>query len=160
LDVERGEPDQLKAVIERALPSVEFSCGISNRFSSLWDNSIAYVQALMAVELAGRLKASDDPQHCHFCQFSDYWIHHLLLTGIKADPVVYKNSILFYSLDQLREYEDAHRTIRCIAARLFGKRTKATVVSALQHMHRNTVLNHIGKIANVLGVSLTIRCTP
>jgi hypothetical protein len=159
LDVERGETNQFKAVIDRALASTEFHCGISTRFSSLWDISIAYEQAIIAVDLAGRLKMSaedaENPHQRFYCEFSDYWIYHLISTGIKAAPVVYKNSFLFSSMDILREYDAAHHTDIMTLLRVYlENERKATVVSSLLHMHRNTVLYHIGKIESILAVSL------
>lgn len=159
LDIEHGEQTQFKAVINRALTSTEFYCGISNRFTCLWDICIAYEQAIMAVTLAGRLKTQSDSvdstPHKSFCQFSDYWIYNLLSTGINAAPVVYKNSFLFRSIDILREYDAARNTDILNLLRIYlENERKATVVSSLLHMHRNTVLYHVSKIESILGVSL------
>lgn len=159
LDIERGETAQFKSVIDRALASTEFLCGISNRFNCLWDISIAYEQAIIAVELAGRLKLGtdkeDEPHQRFYCEFRDYWIYHLLTTGIKAAPVVYKNSFLFSSMDMLREYDAARHTDTLNLLRYYlDNERKATVVSSLLHMHRNTVLYHVSKIESILGVSL------
>jgi hypothetical protein len=159
LDVERGETAQFKAVIDRALTSEEFFCGISIRFNCLWDISTAYAQAVMAVDLARRLKAGASPEENgrkrYFCEFSDYWIYHLLSAGIKAAPVVYKNSFLFRAVEMLREYDAAHHTDTLNLLRVYlENERKATVVSALLHMHRNTVLYHVSKIESLLGVSL------
>ncbi len=159
LDVERGETAQFKAVIDRALASTAFHCGISNLFSRLWDIGIAYEQAIIAVDIAGRLKMSDAPavntQRRFYCEFRDYWIYHLLSAGIKSAPVVYKNSFLFDAIESLREYDAAHNTDTLNLLRVYlENERKATVVSAMLHMHRNTVLYHISKIESILAVSL------
>ncbi len=159
LDMERGDPDEFKAIIDKALDSNDFLCGISNRFNSLWDISIAYEQALLAVDLAGKLKARfispDNPQKSFFYQFSNYWIYHLIYAGINAAPVVYRDSFLFRSLDKLREYDALHHTNTLNLLRVYLEHErKATVVSTQLHMHRNTVLYHISKIENILHVSL------
>jgi hypothetical protein len=159
LDVELGETSKFKAVIDRALASTEFNCGISNLFKSLWHIGIAYEQAVISVDIAGRLKQntapSDHTQQRFYCEFRDYWIYHLLLTGIKSAPVVYKNSFLFEAIEELRDYDANHNTdiVNLLRVYLENER-KATVVSALLHMHRNTVLYHIGKVESILGVSL------
>ncbi len=159
LDAERGDTEQFKAVIDRALDSSEFLCGISNRFGTLWDIGIAYEQALMAVDLAGRLKshyiATDNAQKRFFYQFGDYWIYNLISAGTKAAPVVYRNSFLYRSVEKLREYDALHHTNTLNLLRIYlENERKATVVSAMLHMHRNTVLYHIEKIESILGVSL------
>lgn len=157
LDVERGEAAQVKAVLDKALASMEFHCGISNHFTCLWDISIAYEQAFIAVELAKRLKKSTVASESQrfVCEFRDFWIYHLLATGIKAAPVVYKNSFLFIAVDALRKYDAAHNTDTVNLLRVYlENERKATAVSALLHMHRNTVLYHISKIESILGESL------
>jgi hypothetical protein len=159
LDIERGETAQFKAVIDKALTTTKFYCGISSRFNCLWDINIAYEQAILAVMLAGQLKSASDGSEHHqdriYCQFSDYWIYHLLSAGIRSAPVVYKNAFLFQSLDILKEYDAAHRTDTLNLLRIYlENERKATIVSTLLHMHRNTVLYHIGKIESILGVSL------
>jgi hypothetical protein len=159
LDVERGETDQYKAVIDRALVSTDFNCGISSHFGCLWDIGIAYEQAIIAVDIAGRLKRSvpvaEGPHQRFYCEFREYWMYHLLSAGIKAAPVVYQNSFLFNSLRILRAYDAAHRTDTLNLLRLYlENERKATVVSSLMHMHRNTVLYHISKIEGLLDVSL------
>lgn len=160
LDIERGETAQFKAVIDKALVASDFYCGISNRFTCLWDIDIAYEQAIMAVKLASQMKSgtnnSTKNQHRRiYCQFSDYWVYHLLSAGIKSAPVVYKNSFLFQSLNALKAYDAAHRTNTLSLLRIYlENERKATVVSSILHMHRNTVLYHIGKIESILGVSL------
>jgi hypothetical protein len=159
LDIERGETAQFKAVIDKALASTKFYCGISSRFTCLWDIYIAYEQAILAVMLAGQLKpASGGTDHTEeriYCQFSDYWIYHLLSAGIRSAPVVYKNAFLFQALDILKDYDAAHHTdtLNLLRTYLENER-KATIVSALLHMHRNTVLYHIGKIESLLGIAL------
>ena len=160
LDVERGETDQYKAVIDGALPATEFNCGISGRFGCLWDIGIAYEQAVIAVDIAGRLKpdgaeSPDSSPKRVYCEFNKYMLFHLLSAGINAAPIVYRNSFLFRSLDVLRAYDAAHRTDTLNLLRLYlENERKATVVSALMHMHRNTVLYHISKIESLLDVSL------
>lgn len=158
LDVERGDTAQYKAIIDKTLTAAEFYCGISNRFPCLWDISIAYEQAFMAVDLARRLKSRDadaGSKPRYFCEFADYWMYHLLAAGISAAPVVYKNSFLFRSVNTLRDYDAVHHTDTLNLLRVYlENERKATVVSTLLHMHRNTVLYHIGKVESLLGISL------
>lgn len=159
LDVELGDTARFQAVIDKALASTDFLCGISNRFNCLWDIGIAYEQASIAVDLAGRLKlgttADENAQRRFHCQFGDYWIYHLLTTGIKAAPVVYRNSFLFRAIEKLRDYDAIHHTDTVTLLRVYlENERKATVVSELLHMHRNTVLYHISKIESILNVSL------
>jgi hypothetical protein len=159
LDLERGDPSQLKAVIDRALVSENFSCGISNPFGCLWDIAKAYEQASIAVKIAGSLKSigSDDERTNRrlYCEFRDYWLYYLLSAGIKAAPAVFKDSFLFLSLEKLRSYDEDHKTDMLNLLRVYlENERKATVVSALLHMHRNTVLYHVAKIESILGVSL------
>ena len=159
LDIERGDPAQFKDVIDRALDSTDFLCGISNRFHSLWDISIAYEQALMAVEIAGKLKnhcvSEESLQKILFYEFGDYWIYHLLTAGVGEASAVYRNSFLFRSLEKLRDYDAIHHTNTLNLLRVFlENERKATVVSNLLHMHRNTVLYHISKIEQILDISL------
>jgi hypothetical protein len=159
LDIERGEIEQFKEVIDRALPSTAFYCGISNRFNCMWEIGIAYEQAKMAVSLAKQLKSGSasaaSERRRIYCQFGDYWVYHLISSGIKTAPVVYQNSFLLHALEALRQYDADHHTETLSLLRLYlENERKATIVSALLHMHRNTVLYHISKIENILGVSL------
>ncbi len=159
LDMERAEPARFKEVFDRALDSNNFLCGISNRFNCLWDIDIAYEQAVMAINLARKLKHSpgdgENEYQRMFCPFCDYWIYHLLSEGIEAAPVVYSNSFLIQAVEKLRDYDALHHTNTLSLLRVYlENERKATVVSSILHMHRNTVLYHVGKIENILGVSL------
>lgn len=159
LDVERGDPTQLKAVIDRALVSEAFRCGISNPFGCLWDIATAYEQASIAVQVAAKLKrcgtGTEKKGSRMYCEFQDYWMHFLLSAGIMAAPAVFKDTFLFHALGLLREYDEDHHTDMLNVLRVYlENERKATVVSALLHMHRNTVLYHVAKIESILGVSL------
>ncbi len=159
LGVDRIDTEQLKSIIDKALDSRDILCGMSNAFSNLWGISIAYEQALMAVDIAGRMKlplvSADSPHKRYFYKFSDYWMYHLIAAGIGAAPAVYRDSFLFQSIDKLREYDAIHHTRTFILLRAYlENERKATVVSTLLHMHRNTVLYHISKIESILGISL------
>ena len=150
LDMERGDVSKLTAVIDDMMKGQKYACGISDSFGCLWETQTAYRQTEMALSLAPHL-GRESP----VLRFGDCWIYHLLSAGVRAAPEVYRLSSLYRSLELLNEYSRAHRTdIVSLLRTYLENDRKATAVSQLLHMHRNTVLYHVEKVEQVLNVSL------
>jgi hypothetical protein len=153
---EKADISETCASTESILTNTGFNCGVSNTFDCLWDISTSYKQALMALDISSRLKNSASgrkPGSFHL--FSDYLVHHIVSTGINALPYVFENSFLGRCIAKLREYDEQHHTDAMKILRLFLENERsATQVASLMHMHRNTVLYHMEKISDMLGLSL------
>jgi DNA-binding PucR family transcriptional regulator len=81
-------------------------------------------------------------------------IYHLISAGADSEREAYAPSFLFRSLELLREYGRLHQAdILRILREYFENDRKATVVSRLLHLHRNTILYHVEKAEALLGVS-------
>ena len=141
---------------ERILLQYDFVCGISNIFNSLWDIPAAFSQAVVASDVSSRLKVhSYCDARSPFRLFSDVLIHHIMYSGIRDAPEVLGNSFVTRSLSVIRDYDSQHHTETMKILRLYLENERsATVVASLMHMHRNTVLYHMERISDLLGISL------
>ncbi|MDR0491917.1 MAG: helix-turn-helix domain-containing protein [Oscillospiraceae bacterium] len=140
----------------RLLAGIDFVCGISNCFDSLWELPVAYEQAVIASDIASRVKACGDVGgRGRFHQFSDSLVYHVVSAGRRAAPGAFGSSFFATSIAALRAYDEQHRTETAKILRLFLENERnATSVASIMHMHRNTVLYHMEKINDILGVSL------
>lgn len=132
------------------------NCGVSNEFGSLWDLAIAYGQAHAAVITGERLRmAGKEEASFRFYQYEEYYLNHLVATGIDSLPGVFTNSFAFWAIKTLKHHDETHSVnlLDTLTAYLECERN-ATSASELLHMHRNTVLYHIRKVEDMLGVSL------
>ena len=141
---------------EHALAGASFICGISADFESLWDLPLAFDQATIASEVAAKQKAPGaDIEHGRFRLFSESYIHYIVNEGRISSPGVFNSSLLVQSITKLREYDEQHHTETTRILRSFLENERnATAVASIMHMHRNTVLYHMDKISDLLGVSL------
>lgn len=131
-------------------------CGISNVFYSLWDLSTAYEQARAAVSAGERLRALQPREGGpHYYSYEDYYLYHVVEHCMGTLPDVFTSSFAFEAIKKLQEYENKHKTKTLQLLHTYLKcERNATETCTLMHMHRNTVLYHIGKVEDLLGVSL------
>jgi hypothetical protein len=135
-------------------------CGISNLFDSLWELPNAYEQAGEAIKIGSILKNKHDcPGESkagkNNYRFEEYYIYHMLDTCLAKSPELFRHGFVFEAIRKLKNYEKKHNTEVFKLLRTFLRcERKATETSALLHLHRNTVLYHIQKIEEMLGVKL------
>ena len=156
LMIESEKADIVKtcSIAHKALDTSAFICGISNIFQSLWDLPIAFEQAVISSKVASKLKLSSGNGK-RFHLYSDIFLYHIVLSGFQSSPDAWENSFIARSLAILRDYDEQHRTETSKILRLFLENERsATTVAAIMHMHRNTVLYHMEKVSDLLGVTL------
>ena len=156
LEFERADAGKTCEKAEAALSKTDFICGISNRFGSLWDLPAAFEQASIASDISGRLTAMGKNGNTgRFRRFSDHMLYHMISSGHLAAPQAYENSFLKSSIAMLRKYDEEHRTETARMLRTYLENDRsATATASVMHMHRNTILYHMEKISDLLGVSL------
>ena len=135
-------------------------CGISTRFSTLLELPSAYGQASAAIRLGLRLckrtvAYTDVPDHGKLFYFEDYALFSLALTHLTHSRDGLLNTFSWRAIQTLADYDKKHNvsTLRVLHTYLLCER-RATEACARLHMHRNTVLYHIGRIEEILDVSL------
>ena len=132
------------------------NCGVSNAFNSLWDAAVAYGQARAAVLTGERLRlARREGPGFRFYPYEALYLYHLVAAGIDALPGVFTNSFAFSAIRMLKLHDEKHGTnlLDTLAVYLDRERN-ATAACELLHMHRNTVLYHIRRVEDILGISL------
>ena len=153
---EQSEEGWLAAIKERTagahdfLESFRYLCGVSNTFTRLEDCPIAFKQAQKAAATARGFHGKEE----RVFSFESTTVYNLLQSEICAYRRLYANSFLCTVLNRIREYDSEHSTnlfdLLCI---YLTSECKVSTVSALMHMHRNTVLYHLDKLETYLGVS-------
>ncbi len=144
----------LKALLE------QYPCliGISNPFRNLWNVRNAYEQAGCAIEYGAHIIHSDissDASPVRFFHFEDCLLTLLVTKSCNSSPDLFKNSSIFQHIQTLIDYDNEHGSQLLTTLSVFlGTGKKATDTSRILHMHRNTVLYHVEKIEQILGVSL------
>ncbi|MDR3209754.1 MAG: helix-turn-helix domain-containing protein [Oscillospiraceae bacterium] len=156
IEFEQMDTAEFCGKVAKELHRIAFLCGISDPFACLWDLPVAYEQAVCAADVSARLKKS--ARHGvreRFSLFSETWVHHLVSAAGRAAPGLFENSFPARAVETLRAYDKRHHTETMRLLRLFLENERsATEVSALVHMHRNTVLYHMEKVSDLLGISL------
>ena len=142
--------------IRSYLEEFSFVCGTSNRFKNLLGCGTAYEQGLRTAETASKLKVCGERDGERVFTFEYTWLHYALSRGIGETPRPFQDSFLFAALRYVQTYDKAHSTDVMTILRLYlENECKASAVSALMHMHRNTILYHIGRVETNLGISLS-----
>lgn len=133
--------------------------GVSNDFHCLWELPAAYEQAGAALRLGERIKGRTGSAPAaggvrHY-RYEDYCLHHLIAGGLMRSPEVFQNSFLFRAARLLADYDRKNGTeYRRLLRAYLQSAQRATETGAALHMHRNTVLYHIARIEDLLGVTL------
>ena len=151
------ENDWLESIKEKVagahgfMDPFNYLCGVSNTFSGLEDCPIALKQAQKAISTARSFRHKNE----HVFSFESTVIYNLLLSEIGAYKRLYFNSFIYMVLDRIREYDEEHSTnLYELLFFYLTNECKVSTVSALMHMHRNTVLYHLEKLEAYLGISL------
>ena len=146
--------------VDGILSDLEASCGISNSFSTLQDIPAAYEQASAAISLGTRLGKrseiyTDIPDYGNRYYFEDYVMFSQALLCQDQSRDRLQNTFSFRAIQTLEYEEKKHNVpyLHILSTYLQNER-RASVTCALLHMHRNTVLYHISRIEEALGISL------
>ncbi len=132
--------------------------GISNPFQILWEMRNAYEQAGCAIEYGAHVTQTadhSDTTPVRFFHFEDCLLTLLVAKSCNSSPDLFKNSSIFLHIQTIIDYDAKHGSQLFKTLSVFldtGK--KATDTSKILHMHRNTVLYHIERIEQLLGISL------
>lgn len=146
--------------VEGPVQEFSVSCGISNYFTCLDEFRGAYEQATIAIQFGELLKDrslqyTDIPNHGRRYFFEDYFLYRQISLDMTQFPETFKNSFLYRAAKTLTEYGRVHGIdYSTLLATYLQCDRRATETAAKLHMHRNTVLYHIAKIQELLGVSL------
>ncbi len=130
-------------------------CGVSAPFTVLYDFAHACRQADRSLELGpklpeGLLKKAGD---CH--SYENVFFCCLLEAGEARDFDPFYNNPWLKKLEQLRQYDDEHGgSLSEILYRYLLCERRATEAGESLHMHRNTVMYHIQRITDLLGLNL------
>lgn len=152
----RGESEWLELIKGRVdtnhdfLLPFNYICGVSNTFEKLEDSPIALKQAQKVISTARSFTGREN----HVFSFEGTMIYTLLQSEIHAYRRLYTNSFIYTVLDRIREYDMEHSTnLFELLYHYLINECKVSSVSTMMHMHRNTVLYHLDKLENHLGVS-------
>jgi len=148
------------ACVEDVLAGLAAHCGVSTRFTTLQELPAAYKQASLSIRLGLRLRNratsyTEIPDYSNRFYFEDYALFSLLSLYLSHAQDGFLNTFTYRSLQTLSEYEKRHNIscLRILHTYLQCER-RATETCSRLHMHRNTVLYHISRIEEILGISL------
>ena len=158
----RRENDQSAAsvpgILEKLLQRYPCIIASSNPFSNLWEARPALEQAGCAIDYGSHVLHSDFDHKdaaVRYFPFEESFLTLLVTKSCNSSPELFKNSFLFRAIQKLQKYDEEHDSsfLKTLEIHLdCGKKTTET--SERLHMHRNTVLYHIEKIEQILGISL------
>ena len=158
--VRAQERDARLSNVENVLDGLTANCGVSARFEALHHLPVAYRQAHSAIRLGLRLRGraevyTDIPDYGNRFYFEDYVLFHQASLHLEQSDDGFRNTFSYRAIHTLADYDRAHgaASLRILHTYLLCER-RATQACALLHMHRNTVLYHIRRIEEGLGISL------
>ncbi|MCC8151504.1 MAG: helix-turn-helix domain-containing protein, partial [Lachnospiraceae bacterium] len=136
-------------ILEQEFQDPSSNSGVSNEFFCIRDLSNAREQCDFAVKYA-MLKKISFP---HVCYYKDCFLSHLLS---KTQPTYQKMFYASGEYQRLKDYDLANpkENLCKIYMSYIKHHTNITDTAAELFMHRNTILNKIKKIAEILGVNI------
>lgn len=155
-------PDDIGQQLQKILQLYSFQCGISNTFCVLTELPTAYQQAYTAIRIGQELAEKDvDPSDvpktsfAEVYRFRDYVLYYQMQLILEHDEGILDNSMAIQSLKTLKESASRYSVdYPNILYTFLQCERRATLASQKLCMHRNTVLYHVGKIEEMLGITL------
>lgn len=136
-------------------------CGVSMEFSDLKDMPAAYEKASLALKYSDRFRGRElfaqndgEDQDSRILVF-DHNLPYYLLGENPRSMDIWRGSAYEQAMRTLMDYDRQHNTnnLQLLYTYLRCER-KATETGQLMHMHRNNVVYRIGRIEEMLGLSL------
>lgn len=155
-------PDDIGKQLQKVLQLYSFQCGISNVFSILTELPTSYQQAFTAIRIGQELTEkqldfSEMPavNFAEVYRFKDYVLYYQMQLILEHEDGILDNSMAFQSLKILRDSSRRYSVDYLNILYVFLQcERRATLASQKLCMHRNTVLYHIGKIEEMLDITL------
>ncbi len=139
-------------VLEKQLDKNACTIGMSNAMDNLWQISTALEQANCAIEY-GSHRVNTYPVSLY--DFEESFLATIVSKSFCASEKMFENCFMVNAIRKISEYDRAHSTSMLETLETYlNCEKKATVVSKLLNMHRNTVLYQIERIQDILDISL------
>ncbi len=153
---------QIQKQLQNVLKLYEFQCGVSNLFSSLSQLPTAYKQAEAAIRIGSELTTrkeegldKKEKERGKLYAFKDYVLYYQMQLILQHQEGMITNSMALQSLRILKENASSYSVDYLNILQTFLQcERRATLASARLCMHRNTVLYHIDRIQEMLGIDL------
>jgi len=125
-------------------------CGVSRRFTKLHELRVHYFEAMEALDIGVHMGVE---KNMFF--YDDYAIYHIAKKCLgSADPV----GFLHPKLKELMEYDESHNSGLTDSLYAYFKCLRnITDAAAVLHLHRNTLIYHLKRIEEILGIKLSDR---
>ena len=157
--VQKNCKDSHRQLLDNLKPLLTAKCliGISNIFTDLWELKGAHEQAGCAVEYGFHVrKKNADNSEMNAFTFEESFLTLIISKSFNSSPDLFRSCFMTKAIEKLKKDDsmNSHNMIQLLSIYL-ASGCKATKTSELLHMHRNTVLYHIERIEQLLGISLS-----
>lgn len=125
-------------------------CGVSRRFSELAELRTHYFEAMEALEIGVHMNIENN-----MFRYDDYAIYHIVKKCIGSTDNV---GFIHPKLRELMEYDETHNASLTDSLYAYLKCLRnITNAAEMLHLHRNTLIYHLKRIEEILGLRLTDR---
>jgi len=145
---ENGLPDEDIEILRSFLSEYDMRGGVSRGFTRLEDMSEYYSQSLEALSIGTRMGGD-----ARLYSYDDYAIYHVAKACSQTAPL---RNFCHPKLEMLMEYDADHNTTFANSLHAFLKHSRnITETARALHLHRNSMIYHLHRIEEILGIALT-----
>ena len=141
-------PDEYTEILRSFLGEHNMRGGVSRGFTRLEDMGEYYSQSLEALSIGTRMGGEN-----RLYSYDDYAIYHVAKACSQTAPL---QNYCHPKLDMLMKYDAGHNTTFASSLNAYLKHSRnITETAKALHLHRNSMIYHLHRIEEILGIALT-----